>query len=303
MILSILLGGCANMDKKLITASSFVDEGSYDKAIKIYKDLLDKNQDNPNIYMALANAYKKMGDEDAEEVTLKEGLIYCDNNEEIYDVLVDLYESNNEKDKFLKLYERYKDKIYSEKAILYTSTIYKSNGEDDLSFQELQKIDIDKTENVQVLEALLPFYLGEDSKEKLKEIVNKGISINSKGTVFHAYKYLSDRDGEVFIRALSSDDLDNDGMLENVFVISDKNTQFGSTYAKLIVQNGMTGQIIDEVDLGPDYEWFYIEFGNLTDGDKKDILLDAHGGGMGTPSYKLLYDERFSWICKCNLRL
>ena len=303
LIISILLVGCTSVEKKLLEASNLVEGGEYEKAIKIYKDLLEKNNDNPGIYIGLANAYRQMGDSNAEELILKEGMTFLEDNKEIYEVLIDLYYINEENYKLLELYEKYKDNIYSEKAIVNVSKIYQSEGEVDLAFEELKKIEIDKVEDIEVLEELLPFYLREDNKEKLKEIVDRGVAINKNGTVVLAYKYLFDKGEDFIIYAVNSADLNNNGTKENIFVIGDKERNFDTGYKKLVAQNGKTGEIIDVVELDNVNMSFNIEFGDFSGEKKLDILLNAHTGGMGVPSTALLYEIKNNRLSQINYSL
>lgn len=288
-IISILLVGCTNLDKQLLKASQLIDSGSYEKGIKIYDSLIEKDEGNSSAYIGLADAYSKLGKKNFEESILKKGMANCENNEEVYERLIELYVMNDENDKFLKLYEECKDIIYSEKAIVNASRIYEYEGNRELAFKELETLDIGKVKDAEVLEELAPYYFDDNNLVELERIVNKGIEINKEGTILFTYKYLLDNLDKFVVQTLSSADLDNDGIKENIFVITDEDKSYNSTYTKLVVQNGRTGEIIDSNDIENFYEFFYIETGNLFDDKGLNILLNAHPGGSGTPSNALLY--------------
>lgn len=302
-IISILLVGCTNVDKQLLKASQLIDSGSYEKGIKIYDSLIEKDEGNPSAYIGLADAYSKLEKKDFEESILKKGMANCENNEEVYERLIELYLMNDENDKFLKLYEEYKDIIYSEKAIVNASRTYKYEGNRELAFTELQTIDIEKVKDAEVLEELAPYYFDDNNVVELEKIVNKGIEINKEGTILFTYKYLLNNSDKLIVQTLNSADLDNDGIRENIFVITDKDKSYNSTYTKLVVQNGKTGEIIDENDLENFYEFFYIETGSLFDDKGLDILLNAHPGGTGTPSNALLYEFNNKKLSKIEYKL
>ena len=87
MIFALFSGNVPTAGRRLDEAQKYFDEMDYDNAIAVYNDMLRSGSKSTNVYLGLAEAYLKKGNEEKAVEILERGLDYAGDDSRFYKML------------------------------------------------------------------------------------------------------------------------------------------------------------------------------------------------------------------------
>lgn len=320
---TLLLTSCAsNFEAKLNKGSDLILEGKLDEAKEIFLKLMEKHDDESQLYLKLADIFIKEEDfnlainilnkglektEDKDNISLKLGQVYLS--------ISDLYNA-----------EEYLMKVKGESSELANSLIKlagDSNDETllDKTFDEYKDKDIIK-ENHEFFQNSLLAYSKFKKSERIEESVNKALELNLKLdpiVIMASYNTLLDLQMKDLANSIIEKDIYNkeigDLSIIHEIIEEDNNKEFINLtsgyfttsdrldiallygikdegyYSKLevVLVNGLTGKIISSLEEETINAYMHIDTFDTTGHSNHVLSIWGHAGGSGTPGHISLY--------------
>lgn len=306
-IIILSLTACS-IESNLSKIEKYIAEEKYELAEEKILKLLNKYGDNKEIYDLYIEVIRKKDEKDKLILTLKEGIekfsdiaykeelldlyieklkleeaenlgleiIEEDKSNKTYLKLFNIFENQNKELEWLKVYEENKEHIKDDYILLETALIYLEDNNLEKSQEIIKRIDIDSLDSIENFELLAEYYFKIKDDTNSYKTAKKGIEYMEDSTILYGYIYGYMNSDGLEIIELHSEDINGDGIKENIVLLSENEDSSRAKNTIMTIQNGNNGDVLTKSWLESYVSYKDILFEDFNGDGIKDIYINTY---------------------------
>lgn len=304
VIISLFITSCGfetNIDK----INKLIEKGDYKRAEKIIKKELPRDENNKELYDSLLKIYdrtnrdkEKLLEEaiekfdsidykrlladiyvnkkkNREAIDIYKEIVKEDKSLENYRKILKLYRKENRTKEFLGYFESEREHIKDEEFILEVSLIYIDFGNEERARELVSSLNLDNIKSLREYELLAEYYYRINDFANSFKIAQEGLSLAPEETILYGYIYGFINSDGLKMQKIYNEDLNGDGLKENIILLADKSTLEAGNII-LTIQNGSNGEILGKKRLEEYVGYDEIRFLDFNGDGVKDLYLSKY---------------------------
>lgn len=280
---------------------------AYDRLLKIYRETsrdrekvlreaLDKF-DDLDYKRDLADIYYSKG-KTGEALSLYRDLVVEEKSQENFERLFDLYLQEDDRLGLVESFEANRTYIDDDKIILRLALVYLDLGNEGRGLDLVAGLDQDQLrtrEDIEVFELLAEYYFKINDYERSYKIVGEGLRLDPGESILYGYRYGFLNSDGLILRDVQRADINGDGRMENIILLSESKDIISSGNTILTVQDGSQGEILGKKRMEGYIGYRKMKFFDFNGDGVEDIYLEKfiHGGMEARPEIYSFLDNDF----------